>query len=1448
MVKVNRYPFHWWLFIVACFLFLSYRADEAAWADASVGLGGYVTTLPEVWGGGAFQSGPSDASGNPVVPRVSGDFSGPVQTSDWWTSLIWPFYSNNTHSEGLFPHPLTAKGVAGGLEVGYPTMINYDDNYHQRDHTWAVDRGYYYLHEENSQIDGGGVLVQSYHDLVAGVSGLNGPQATVAAYSDWLVTAEWQDGVRSMRLTLGHGLPFVYVTDVVGGNGQVTFSGTPTIWHDGGAVLGVTVNGNHYGVFGPTGSDWTGTAVLQSTLNGQDYYSVALLPDNSLTTLEFYRRRAYAYPTNSSVSWQYDEQTATVVTTFTVDTVLKDTADGTLLNQPLQALYHHQWDHTAVPMTAYSYQSPRGLMKVFDGSEFSTTMAFTGVLPSLPAVDRNGNSSYDVVRLQNYLTGVFDYYNGLYLGSDGLPPEQGAMDGDPNAYFPAGPDGSYNTYWDGKKLAAHAELVKIADELGYGYIKDEVLARMKDKLEDYLDGQGPTVLYYDENWDALIGYPAGFGTELSLNDPHFTWGYHIMAAATIARYDDTGWADASQWGGMIDLLVKNVANWERSDMQFPFLRNFDVYAGHSWASGPAMFDHGNNEESTSEAINFATALILWGTETGKTAIRDLGIYLYTHETTTVQQYWFDVDGDILPASLAQPYIPMLWGAGGHYDVWWPATIEELHGINFLPLNGGSFYLGHYPQNLAANIQYMHDYIADPSRINPAGYPELAQMEQIRWFEVTMTALALADGQAALAELDGHIANPVKYPGLNFGNQEFGASEAHTYHWVHTLAVLGNPDPTVTANVPTYAVFNKNGVKTYTAYNQSAAAIVVCFSDGATLSVPAGAVAHGDGNGPTCNVAPTNTPMPTATPCGSCATHTPTAVPPTGTPSPVPSATATTLPSPTLTHTPSGPYTYQVVEVDGATAVVQFIPTSMTQWVDVHYRVNNGPQLNYRMTDNGGTWEQVVSNLRSGDVLDFFFTYEVNTLAYDTPWYQHVFGGTAATATLIPVTATPVPPTATPTTGATATPTPLPTATASGPYSYGVTVLNSSQALIWFRPMSASAWVDVHYRVNSGPQLNYRMTNSAGTWEQLVSGLQSGDVLDFYFTYEVNMLAYDTPWYQHIFGGGAATVTPMPTATGVLPTPTATVVVLTPTATAVSGGCPAGAVVASPGIGCYTTILPAGETSVTYWPAVDDSSIYSAPMAKVTSNYSGPYQTNDWWSSLIWDWNQGGGAVAQPYSQIMHPHPFSMQAEPDGLRLTYAHELQDVDGMAPNGTQVGETNYLMAGDGAEHFHVTVGSLDAPDTRVDSYSDWVVTAQWDDGMYNMKATFGHGLPYVYFRKGSGGNFKVQFVAAPLNVTNNGEVFAFTASNNVGWRYALFGPAGSSWNWSQGGLEAELIMSANQDYLAVAALPTLDDSRLEFFRQHAYNFVTDSRADWGYDVHTQKVTTNFVFDDGG
>ncbi len=710
-------------------------------ATVPVGLGSYGTTLPP------GEVGPSNSSGASITPKVAPGFTLPVQSNDFWSSLIYPFYGD-PHSNALYAHPLTVKAHGSGLQMG-----------HTQTHVFVAND----------------YLFPFYSQLTVGVAGLTAPQTTTLGYGDWTATALWDDGPVTMEATFGHGLPYVFFR-MNGGDAVVTPDGAYTTWYDQDGVLGISIQGRHYGIFAPTGSTWTGSGSLQSSLNGQDYLSVALLPDDQLATLELFRKHAYAFVTDSRVDWVYDETAAMVETTYTYETVLME-SNGTSVDETMTALYRHQWLNTSAPMTGYSYPSVNGEMKLYEGSVFTTDLPFHGVLPALP--DRGDyNPATLLAHVQDAATET------LPIGG---------------------------TYENGKAMGRFAHLVHIADQLGATAERDHFLDEIKIRLEDWFTVGGAQQYSYIDSWDVMTGYPSGFGADDQINDHHFHAAYAILSAATVARYDST-WAAQDNWGGMVNLLIKDANNWDRTDTMFPFLRSHDAYAGHSWAAGHGDFGDGNNQESSSESMNFATAAILWGEATGQTDIRDLGVYLHATETTAVQQYWFDVDDEVFPADYPHVAIGMVWGGKGVHSTWFGADPEFIHGINILPVHAGSLYLGHYPDHVLAN------------------YAEIVEErggQPVIWQDLLWEYLALADPNLALS----HYFADINYEPFD------GESRAHTMHWLFNIKKMGRVETGILADIATYAVFrDPAGDLTYVAYNAGPSERLVTFTDGFSFAV------------------------------------------------------------------------------------------------------------------------------------------------------------------------------------------------------------------------------------------------------------------------------------------------------------------------------------------------------------------------------------------------------------------------------------------------------------------------------------------------------------------------------------------------------------------------------------------------------------------------------------
>ncbi|MFE1963485.1 glycosyl hydrolase [Streptomyces sp. NPDC059479] len=725
-------------------------AGPAMAANVPVGAGSYSDTRP------AGTAGPTTNTGTPVTPKVTDAARNrPVPTNDWWSSLAFQRYGDNPYSTPMYGHPLTYQATAGGLQVGYPTAPTVSGD----------GRQYEYAHKA---------------DLTLGLTGLNSPDTKADSWSDWTVTPYWSDGARTLRTTIGHGLPFVYAKGT-GGDARITTAAAPQVFADQGNVLGITVAGHHYALFAPTGSDWTiAGSTLTAGLGGRDYFSLAVLP--STDALAAYRKYAYSFVTGSKVSWS--AAGGTVRATYSLTTAPQEgTETGTL-----QALYRHQWLHTTDALTPYTYVSSRGTMKVREGTSFTTSQQSAGVLPALP---RSGG--VDQARLRGYLNEV----------ANAADPFSGAVD----------------TYWTGKALGKLAQLVPMADQIGETATRDKLVGLLKGRLEQWFTAGGANEFSYDRNWKTLTGYPASYGSDTELNDHHFHYSYYVYAAAIVAQYDQA-WAADSAWGGMVKTLVRDAANPSRDDTEFPFLRGFDIYAGHSWASGHQGFAAGNNQESSSESTNLSAALILWGSATGNAQLRDLGSYLLTTESEAIGQYWFDADQEVFPSSFGHDTVGMVWGSGGAYSTWWTANPEEIHGINALPLTGGSLHLSREKDAIRRNLAEM---------VRENGGPA------VEWRDILWEFEALADPAAAKAKWDAGNAGYTP---------EAGESRAHTYHWITTLDSLGAPDATVTGSIPTSAVFTKGGVRTYAAHNFESVARTVTFSDGKTLTVPARSTATG----------------------------------------------------------------------------------------------------------------------------------------------------------------------------------------------------------------------------------------------------------------------------------------------------------------------------------------------------------------------------------------------------------------------------------------------------------------------------------------------------------------------------------------------------------------------------------------------------------------------------
>ena len=706
---------------------------------------------------------PHRFDGGPLEPLTTSSFNQAVPSSDWWSSVVMPVFGND-FSAPLHAHPLTVQATSTGLLVGAPTEMTVAV-------TGATTAEYKTPHRFDLRLE---LLQQN-----------TASQFAVEEYGDWSFTGKWLGGETQPTATLAQGSPVVWLDDVnfeqmvvvpTDANAEVEISSNYAF---------VTVAGRTSLVLGPEGSRLEvqpeGLVVRGITRGG---LAVGLLPESDEETRLRFLETAGNRPETTQFSWD------TVSDPFDIRVHYEFGAEES--SEILLAAYPHLTrlaatpDSLGQPVGSSGYVSPRGELGLVSTTGFEIEVPARGVLPTLPAV----------------LTG--EQLNTL----------RAMVRNDPAAIDPAGTLNRYgDTYWAGKAMLKLSQLAQLAEITGQTEIRERILVALKNELNDWFTATGEAGdkhFAYNAEWDTLQGYPDSFGSAGDLNDHHFHYGYFIHAAALVGSFD-AKWAMNQKQ--MVDLLVADVAGTDIAGTMLPRLRSFSPMAGHSWASGHGAFASGNNHESSSESMNFATAVMLWGEMTGDLGMTGLGQMLYSVEAEAISEYWFNRYGTVFPESFQYESLGMVWGDGGSHATWFSAKPEMIKGINFLPFHGGSLYLAEMardPTALLAEIEQLGGGVIDD------------------WPGIILQYEALVNPESA--------ANRLALGGI--GTEE-GQTLAQTYFWTTVLSNIGTPTSVIRGDHPLSAVFQKEGVTTYVAHNAGDENLTVLFNDNTSIEVPAG---------------------------------------------------------------------------------------------------------------------------------------------------------------------------------------------------------------------------------------------------------------------------------------------------------------------------------------------------------------------------------------------------------------------------------------------------------------------------------------------------------------------------------------------------------------------------------------------------------------------------------
>lgn len=710
--------------------------------------------LPPAWALAQARTGCAKSSFGPSQQPWD-RVAGPIPTHRFWAAKNW-FATDKTASGGIYqlvPEPLHLETRPDGLWVGYSSHV-------------AVGPTYFY----QSAVDGFKLSLDDLHTHAVYIGG----------YSDWTADLDFGD----LKVRVGRGMPFVYAR-TAGKDPILTFPSPPIVFQHQANLLGVRIGATSFGLFCPSGGSWDifGRVLVCHMPPGKDYFSAAVLPDPS--AFELYSRFAFSFPQDTSVAWAYNEKSSEVITTYAVTTKAMEGAEHGFL----QAIYPHQFHSLTgdTTDTTYQYTSARGPMHVLQNATFTTRDIYHGILPFLPVA----NNPQELELLRRLLSGA---------AAEKRP-------------FPAA-----DTYGLGKELARIAQLLPLASAAGDTAGQSVFKGELERELGLWLKGtqsHTPPGFFYNCTWGTMVGVPGSYGSVDQLNDHHFHYGYWIDAAALLGLYNPS-WLQSPAVRSTFSRLARDIGSPSRSDPDFPFLRHFDPYAGHSWASGQAPFADGENEESSSEAINAWAAIILFATETGDRTLRDAAIWMYTLECNSAFDYVFD-DGPLrtFPADFQGVQVANLFDAKSDAGTWFSANPAMEHGIEFLPFTGSSLYLGHDPAYVQRNFDQVIAASGGALDTKSQNWPDLMEM----YLALVAPAQALKDWERTAFVFDGE-------------------TRAHEFAWITSLIRFGRVDWSVTADTPLFAVFrNDAGKRTHVAFNLGRAAIHVTFSDGARMTIP-----------------------------------------------------------------------------------------------------------------------------------------------------------------------------------------------------------------------------------------------------------------------------------------------------------------------------------------------------------------------------------------------------------------------------------------------------------------------------------------------------------------------------------------------------------------------------------------------------------------------------------
>jgi len=435
------------------------------------------------------------------------------------------------------------------------------------------------------------------------------------------------------NLTLAQGSPYVYYR--AANTTAIRIDGLTTVAAGASSsYLRYSKGGKDYGVVAGDGAK---IAVDGST-------ATLSAPKGSLLTF-------YALPNLSADTlreFATAEVTSVAVTNSTRDTKTQTTFDYTTNNNRPTVFVPMSYSSVVNNDVAITtYDSIYGPMKAVKGTQFTTTVPVTRPANSLDISHVSKEHRQQLIKS---------------LAADVATTTITAKD----------------SYFAGKQLVRAATLLDIAQQLGQTDASNRLKTILRTAFDERLRSN---YFYYDTTLKGVAAETKAFGSE-DFNDHHFHYGYFIYAASILGTYDADFLQNSKK---QINLLVADIASYE-STADFPVRRNYDPYSAHSWAAGLSPFADGNNQESSSEAINAWNGVAMWADLTGNTQLKESAVWMLSNEAATAKAAWRTVDTS--PSYLkdyTSPLTSLSFGGKRTYATFFSDAANTKLAIQLLPL-------------------------------------------------------------------------------------------------------------------------------------------------------------------------------------------------------------------------------------------------------------------------------------------------------------------------------------------------------------------------------------------------------------------------------------------------------------------------------------------------------------------------------------------------------------------------------------------------------------------------------------------------------------------------------------------------------------------------------------------------------------------------------------------